>query len=586
MARHVATCSQCCLFALMMVICLPLQAGDLADDPSPYLQLHADDPVQWRVWNEATLEEARRLDRPLLLSIGYFTCHYCHVMHRESFVDPGVAQLLNMQFVPVKIDRELEPVLDAWMIEFVRSTRGVAGWPLNVVLTPEGLPFYGMTYAPRDLFMDRMAAVSARWAERPRRIRSMATEAIQALEPPDRSVGPLVPEDAVSALYRAVAAEMDEFEGGLGSQAKFPRTPLLLALARLQAVVPNPQIDQWLQATLDAMARGGLRDGIRGGFFRYTVDPGWTHPHFEKMQYDNALLALLYLEQARRLDEPRYRQLGFDTLDFLIGQMRSAEGLYYSALSALDAEGIEGGDYLWSDDEIRSLLGAETAKRVLAQWRWDSLEELPGLFPADVEPDDPARMTLAEAKSRPPADRKTLTGWNALVLSALAEAAAQPGGERFRAETLALAEQLWSRYDPATERLIRDERIERLWLEDYAYLAAALLRVDAVEGSGLWRQRAAVLLDAARNRFAEPDGRWNLSRPVRLAYLGGQRLDRDTAVPSAVAVWLAVEAQLSGKRPSVPAAFDAADALHYATAIAVAAGALPEPALARAPEAD
>ncbi|MFP4295204.1 MAG: thioredoxin domain-containing protein [Halothiobacillaceae bacterium] len=559
---------------MSLVVSWPAPAADLANDPSPYLQLHADDPIQWRAWSDDTLEEARRLDRPLLLSIGYFTCHYCHVMHRESFVDAGVAELLNEAFVPVKIDRELEPVLDAWMIEFVRRTRGVAGWPLNVVLTPEGLPFYGMTYAPRDLFQARMDAVAAQWARRPGRIRALAEAGIEQLEAPARTRVALAGQAAVTQLYRAVEAQMDGFEGGLGTQAKFPRTPLLLALLRLQDTSPDPAIGSWLRATLDAMATGGLRDGIRGGFFRYTVDPGWTHPHFEKMQYDNAQLALLYLEAARHFGAPFYRAVGFDTLDFLIAHTRGRDGLYQSALSALDADGHEGGDYLWSEAELERVLGADEAARVRQDWRWDGLEELPGLFPTAVPLDDPARMRLADTKGMPPADRKTLTGWNALVLAALAEAAVQPGGERFAGEALALAELLWGRFDEQQGTLIRDARIDRLWLEDYAYLAEALLRVAVLDPAGGWSERAQSLTAAAHDRFARADGRWDLSAPLRLSYLGGQHLDRDTAVPSAVAVLLGVQARLSGGVDEVPGPAAGDDIVHHATAIAVAAGAI------------
>ena len=356
----------------------------------------------------------------------------------------------------------------------------MAGWPLNVVLTPEGEPFYGMTYAPKDLFLGRMNELARQWQAQPDGIRAMARQAVTELQPASATPAAVDLQQAVRQLYREVAAEADRFEGGLGTQAKFPRTPLLIALLELQSAWPNDDIDAFLRTTLDAMADGGLRDGLKGGFFRYTVDPGWTHPHFEKMQYDNALLARLYLQAASHYDEPYYRQIGFDTLDFLLRFTAAGNGFYYSALSALDADGHEGGNYLWRAEELAAVLGEEEAERVLREWQWGALEGLPGRFPTHIPLNDPARETLAAAKPNPEPDVKTLTSWNALMLAAMAEAVSQPGGERYRELALALAQVLWGRFDPQNDRLLRDEGIDSLSLEDYAYLADALLRLSLI----------------------------------------------------------------------------------------------------------
>jgi len=560
--------------ALLVALSLTLTAlpvkANLASDPSPYLRLHADDPIHWRVWNADTLAEAQRLDRPILLSIGYFTCHYCHVMHRESFVDQQVAEQLNTDFIPVKIDRELEPVLDSWMIEFTRATRGVAGWPLNVVLTPEGHPFYGMTYAPRDLFLKRMSALSQQWQTQADIIRQAAEQAVTELAPRQTATASPEADQAVASLYRAVRDEADEFEGGLGTQAKFPRTPLLLALLALQQSHPDAEMTAFLRTTLDAMANGGLRDGLKGGFFRYTVDPGWTHPHFEKMQYDNALLAQLYLRAAQQLDEPFYRQTGFDTLDFLITWTAAPDGLYYSALSALDTAGNEGGNYLWRPEEIQQALGEEQAERVLDAWTWGGLEDLPGLFPSGVPLDDPARTTLANAKPNPDADIKTLTSWNALMLTALAIAATEPGGDRFAVHARKLAERLWQRFTPESGRLERDNGIDSLSLEDYAYLAEALMEMAPVDPDGDWPARAAALLDAAETQFRRVDGRWDLVLPALLPYLNGQWLDQDSAIPGAVATVVRLRQQRQGEPVALPG-LPLDQSLLHATAIAAIA---------------
>ncbi|MGB5833367.1 MAG: DUF255 domain-containing protein, partial [Thiohalocapsa sp.] len=420
----------------------------LRDHPSPYLALHADDPVRWRAWGAEALAEARAANKPLLLSSGYFACHWCHVMQRESWQDAGIAKLLNTAFIPVKIDRELHPALDDYLIAFAEKTRGQAGWPLNVFVSPVGHPFYAALYLPPDQVRLLLLRTTELWADSGEALseaaRQAAHDAVAGASVRIVSGGSVEPSTLEPLLVQQALARADDLSGGFGDQMRFPMAPQLSALLAVQRRSPNPELAEFLAQTLDAMVRQGLHDQLAGGFFRYTVDPDWQTPHFEKMLYTQALLASLYLQAAEVLERPDYRDVARSTLDFVLTGMSAPDGGLIASLSAVDAEGVEGGHYLWHAAELAVLLPPDERALAALIWGLQGTGELEaGSLPRQRMSRDEAvrrhrldadrveaqwasaqgRLLSARAVRVLPRDDKVLAGWNGLALSALATGA-------------------------------------------------------------------------------------------------------------------------------------------------------------------
>ncbi|MGE5318929.1 MAG: thioredoxin domain-containing protein [Hyphomicrobiaceae bacterium] len=338
------------LFTLLLLLLLSVQASaaplvnQLADHPSPYLALHGHDPVAWQEWNAATIARARRESKLLYVSVGYFACRWCHVMQRESYQNPQIAALLNRDFIPVKVDRELNTGLDDALQVFSARLRSAAGWPLNAFVTPQGYPAYVVLYEPPDAFRALLTQLSARWAADSAGIRRLAMLAAPPAGAPPTDA-PLTATRSAKAWDRLIASvwqEADTLRGGFGQVSKFPMAPQLSALLDRQTRQPDARLAGFLRLTFNQMATRGMRDHVGGGFFRYTVDPDWDAPHFEKMLYDNAQLAILYLRAAAVLDQPGYREVVRSTLGFMRDELQDASGGFYSSTSAVDASGREG----------------------------------------------------------------------------------------------------------------------------------------------------------------------------------------------------------------------------------------------------
>jgi uncharacterized protein YyaL (SSP411 family) len=563
MARYLSAALLVVLFTLAEAAG-PTLHNRLAQHPSPYLAMHAGDPVHWQTWRRETLLEAQRLDRPLLVSIGYFACHWCHVMQRESFSDAGVAHLMNQYFVPVKVDRELEPALDTQLLEFVQMTRGHSGWPLNVILTPEGYPLLGFVYLPKDEFRALLEQFRGRWRDTPQQLRELARAALQewgrlrTAEP----AAPVTPGSAVTRLLAQAEQQRDELSGGFGQQSKFPMVPQLRALLDAHARRPDADTEAFLRLTLQGMAEQGLRDILGGGFFRYTVDPGWQTPHFEKMLYDNAQLAMLYFQAAGQFDEPAWHAVATDTLDFMLAEMRRDDGAFISSLSAVDAQGREGYYYLWDRATLERVLNPRQLAAVSAAWLPDQPDELEyGNLPrwqgsAEAvarklgwSPEvltqvlASARVTLlAERRKRSlPADRKALAAWNGLALSALAAGYAATGDTRYAQAARRLVDYLQT-------ELIKDDSLLRARgagrvlaeasLEDYALVAQGLSDWQAQDPHPRTAQRiqrlTGRLLLAAWRRYYRND-RWLMNDEPLIPVLEGQVAIEDGPLPSASA---------------------------------------------------
>jgi uncharacterized protein YyaL (SSP411 family) len=543
--------------ALLLLLLLPgaaAQAGNaLENHPSPYLAMHGGDPVAWRDWGEAAVNEAKESGKLLFISSGYFSCHWCHVMQRESYQDPEVAALLNRWFVPVKIDRELEPALDAWLIAFTETTEGTAGWPLNVFLTSDGYPLVGMTYVPRDDFHERLGRLHDFWNEERDRAVAFSRSIVERMRAANRASLPqsLPAGDAlVTGFVEQAMSLADELQGGFGDQNKFPMSPRLHVLLAIQQHRPSRELHDFLVLTLDQMANRGLRDQIAGGFFRYTVDPGWETPHYEKMLYNQAQLASLYLHAADVLNRPAYHGVARDTLDFVLSQMRGESGGYVGSLSAVDEHGEEGGSYLWSETALKALLTDREWELAQQWWEFPFGTQLPGLalpFAAEQrgDPDEAGieavrRKLLAERQQRlPPRDTKELAAWNGLLLKALAEASGRLGDARYATAADALAQWLLT---------LRDgERLQRSGagsgrgsasLADYLYVSDGLRAWGRVADRQRYLEAADTLVAAAWRKFYGANG-WQLGERPLIPGLDGEAALQDGPMPAPSALAIA-----------------------------------------------
>jgi uncharacterized protein YyaL (SSP411 family) len=495
-------------------------ANRLAHETSPYLLQHSENPVDWYAWGEEALARARSEDRPLLVSIGYSACHWCHVMERESFEDPEVAALMNEHFVCVKVDREERPDVDAVCMEACQAMTGQGGWPLNAFLTPEQAPFYVGTYFPPQSrqglpsWRAVLEGVAEAWVQRRDKVREQGDEVLKALGGASRLAGSDEPigEELLSTALGGLREAYDSRNHGFGRAPKFPQASVI------EFLLARGERDMSL-GTLRAMARGGIYDQIGGGFSRYAVDATWTVPHFEKMLYDNALLARAYLHGWQVSEDPLLRRICVETLDWALREMRGPEGGFCSALDA-DSEGVEGKFYAWTLDELLAALGGSgLAGEALAffgataEGNFEGANVLEGRGP---EP-DPATLgeiqrVLLQARAqrvRPGLDDKRLCSWNALMVSALAEAGAALDREDYLAAAVDCAEFLLGEMRTADGRLLRTWKDGRghidAYLEDHAYLLEALQTLYEATFDPRWHREARAIADTMIARFADDD---------------------------------------------------------------------------------
>ncbi|WP_030746030.1 thioredoxin domain-containing protein [Streptomyces sp. NRRL S-31] len=507
----------------------------LADETSPYLLQHADNPVDWWPWSAEAFDEARRTRKPVLLSVGYSSCHWCHVMAHESFEDQATADYLNEHFVSVKVDREERPDVDAVYMEAVQAATGQGGWPMTVFLTPDAAPFYFGTYfppAPRHgmpSFRQVLEGVQQAWTTRQDEVGEVAGKIVRDLAQREivRQAAEAPGDQELAQALLGLTREYDPQRGGFAGAPKFPPSMVLEFLLRHHARTGAEGALQMARDTCERMARGGIYDQLGGGFARYSVDRDWVVPHFEKMLYDNALLCRVYAHLWRATGSDLARRVALETADFMVRELRTAEGGFASALDADSDDGtgrhVEGAYYVWTPEQLRRVLGDDDAE-LAAQYfgvteegtfeHGQSVLQLPqaeGVFDAERIASVKRRL-LAERSGRaaPGRDDKVVAAWNGLAVAALAETGAYFDRPDLTEAALGAADLLVRVHLDEHARLARTSRDGRVGpnagvLEDYADVAEGFLALASVTGEGVWLDFAGLLLDQVLARFTDPE---------------------------------------------------------------------------------
>ncbi|MGV9803220.1 thioredoxin domain-containing protein [Mycobacterium sp. NPDC003449] len=499
-------------------------ANRLSGSTSPYLRQHADNPVHWREWSAEALAEAADRDVPILLSVGYAACHWCHVMAHESFEDPEVAAVMNDGFVCIKVDREERPDLDAVYMNATVALTGQGGWPMTCFLTPDGRPFFCGTYYPKPGFLQLLSAVAETWRDRRDEVERASDQIAVELRSMAAGLpggGAPVGTDLCDHAVAAVLHDEDAAHGGFGTTPKFPPSALLEGLLRHHERTGSPAALTAVERTCSAMARGGIYDQLAGGFARYSVDPYWVVPHFEKMLYDNAQLLRVYAHMARRTGSPLALRIASETADFVVNELGD-DGMFISSLDA-DAGGHEGLTYVWTPAELRAALGDDDGAWAASLFNVTSagtFEHGTSVLQLPADPDDLPRYRRVRAaltaargsRPQPARDDKVVTAWNGLAITALAEASVALDRPELLDAASVCARRLWDLH-MSGGRLRRAGLGGRVGesaaiLEDHAALATGLLTLYQLTGE--WRTEALRLVDIALDHFADPErpGRW------------------------------------------------------------------------------
>ena len=583
------------LFVIPLLMAFHVEAAELANKlknhASPYLAMHGDDPVAWQQWNQETVNRAKNEGKLLYVSSGYFSCHWCHVMQRETYKNKHVAKILTTYFIPVKVDREINSALDSRLIDFVERTQGRAGWPLNVFITPDGYPLVGMTYVPTKNFTEILNTLKVRWEKERSLLENIALQATNELstvvvERSDKIKSGLGKE-YIQRFLSYANTMTDDMSGGFGQQNKFPLVPQLMVMLTTYENMPNKELKQFLVLTLNKMASQGLNDQLGSGFFRYAVDPNWQIPHFEKMLYDNALLASLYIDAARIFKNEKFALVAKNTLDFMLNVFRSQQGAYIASLSAIDNKGVEGGYYLWQRDELKSILNKNEMHLLELMWQLEGPADLEGghHLVEVMNVNDAAKMLkLSPVKAKKyfisakkkmlsirnnrnvPHDTKLLAAWNGLALSAFSKAAKQFNHVDYAKAAKEIRDYLYQ-YLWKNKKLVRAVKDNKVLgaggLEDYAYVAQALY--DWLEYSNnrqdeIWLEE---LIEQSWTRFYSKHG-WLLAENSLLKYGQGEVIIPDGVLPSASAILINLSLKMAEKNNNVRLKKKALQALNVA----------------------
>ncbi len=561
------------LMPIAIIIATPLTisqsfASSLENHPSPYLRMHQSDPVKWQTWGKDVLEQAKKENKLIFMSIGYFSCHWCHVMQKESYSHPDIGAILNDNFIPVKVDRELRPELDRRMIQFVESVRGYAGWPLNVFLTADGYPVTGFTYLNKIEFEKVLISLNKEWRENHQQLADTAKKYFEQIES-NETKSDLVnlPDQHFPKVVDAFISQAmligDDLQGGFGKTNKFPSYPQLNSL--LKAIIANPAIDSdivdFFHLTLRAMASYHLMDHVNFGFYRYVVDPDWQTPHFEKMLYDNAQLASLYFDAHQQWPTKGYADIALKTLDFMNQFMANGEGGFNASLSAVDTENNEGGGYYWDAVELKKLLNDKEYEAIKKAWEFDDDESLILIRPLTgigLSLSDKAQMTSilkklqSVKKATMPVDTKALASWNALALKAWVRASQHH-------PTVAIKKQTKEFYLYIVNNFIKDGKVIKFagqgdaaetTLEDYAQLAHAIQLYANYSKDPQAEKIAQTLVGIAFNQYYT-DGRWRRNTDSLIPGDKGDLVIQDAVLESPVSLLLETVFLMNNPDPKI-----------------------------------
>lgn len=567
-------------------------------EDSPYLLQHAHNPVDWYPWGVEAFEKAKRENKPIFLSIGYSTCHWCHVMEKESFENLEIARVLNENFVAIKVDRERRPAVDTRYMTAVELLSGRGGWPLSSFLTPEGKPFFGGVYFPPDEFMQLLKEAHSTWISNQAELIEKSNQVAEAVAKrlATRTKAEQLDSRVIDDTTRGIMYLYDDMQGGFGQAPKFPNEPLLYFLLGRAERTGDRQIVNALEHTLDEMARGGIYDQIGGGFHRYSIDNAWLVPHFEKMLYNQAQLSRIYLRAWRLTGNPEFKRVARQTIDYVLREMTSIEGGFYSATDA-DSEGEEGRYFLWTPEQFTAVLEKRDAAfamefyGVSAAGNFEGLNILhmaksvatysaehglkPGLLRKRIDRVNMQLLNERHARVPPLRDDKIITAWNGMMISALAYAGDLLDEPEYLKAAIRAADLLWSRhYDQKKRYLLRSRFDQQATVEasqeDYAYLAESFLVLFDVTGKARWLQRAREITAIMITRFwDQTNGGFYMSDTDAVSLGMGRAKDiYDRAMPSGNSMAMHVLQKLS-RRTDNPEYQDYAQQLISALAAAI-----------------
>lgn len=556
----------------------PKYTNRLILEDSPYLIQHAHNPVDWYAWGPEAFEAAQRDNKPIFLSIGYSTCHWCHVMERESFENPAIAKILNQYFIAIKVDRERRPDVDKTYMQAIQLIAGNGGWPMSSFLTSDGKPFFGGTYYPPEVFADLTLRVASAWADQREQLVAQGeqlSKAIAQMTNNQNAAGQLSQQAVKNAVIEALYTH-DELQGGFGQAPKFPQEPLLFLLLDESERNRNNEALKAVETTLDAMSRGGIYDQVGGGFHRYSTDNEWLVPHFEKMLYNQAHLSRVFLLAWRLTGRPDFRRVATQTFDYVLRDMTDPDGGFYSATDA-DSEGEEGTFFLWSSDQIRASLSEQDAAFAMnllgvsdkGNFENSNILNLPVPLEAFAEKEsiqladlfprvDRIRETLYQAREKrehPLRDQKIITAWNGMMITSLAQAGVLLGEPRYTKAASKAALFIWQHNRKSIGNLARvhlqgSSSIDAQQ-EDYAYFAESLIHLYDATNEQHWLDKAIEITDGMLENFWDNEVGGFFMSPVQNQFTSMARQKdggTDAAIPSGNSVALRVMQMLHARK--------------------------------------